>query len=154
MNNNKSETLKPKLQDKQKNTTTIPVSVGIDLSKLKLLIINIPYSSICLTGQTIQINIKANSVNHFSLFQVTNLTEVLESEPGIGKTPYDPSHNSTAILTAAGDFYGATNLGPDDRDPAIYRKEGIHTKSKGLRTAQSNSMWLNGKWTIELNHLI
>lgn len=76
---------------------------------------------------------------------MTDLSKILESESGIGKTPYDPSHNSTAIITSSGDFYGATNLGPDDRDPAIYRKEAPHTKSKDLRTAQSNSKWLNGK---------
>ncbi|WAR04241.1 SEM5A-like protein [Mya arenaria] len=73
--------------------------------------------------------------------KVTDLSVVLEKEAGLGRCPYDPSHNSTAIITSDGESYGATNLGPDDRDPAIYRKEG--RQSKALRTAQSNSLWLN-----------
>jgi len=70
-----------------------------------------------------------------------NLTVVLETEKGIGKVPYNPDHNSTAIITDDGNFYGATMIGPGDRDPAIYRSQGL--KSNELRTIQSNSKWLN-----------
>lgn len=70
-----------------------------------------------------------------------NLSVILDSSSGIGKCPYNPKQNSTAIITTDGDIYGATNIGPGDRDPAIYRSNG--PKSKELRTAQANSKWLN-----------
>ena len=78
--------------------------------------------------------------------QADNFSAVLETETGIAKTPYNPFHNSTALITSEGDFYGATMIGPGDRDPAIYRSKG--TKSKELRTIQSNSKWLNGKTKV------
>ena len=60
---------------------------------------------------------------------------------GAGKAPHSPNHNSTAIMTANGDFYGATVVDIRGRDPAIYRSMGVSAK---LRTMQYDSKWLNG----------
>lgn len=72
---------------------------------------------------------------------VNNISHIIHKSSGIGKCPYDPYQNSTAIITVDGNIYGALNIGPGDRDPAIYRSNG--PKSKDLRTPQANSKWLN-----------
>ena len=78
-----------------------------------------------------------------SLLQAIDLSNVLEDGiEGAGKAPNNPTHNSTALITANGDFYGATVVDIRGRDPAIYRSMGTSTK---LRTVQYDSKWLNGK---------
>ncbi|KAL3835867.1 hypothetical protein ACJMK2_021328, partial [Sinanodonta woodiana] len=69
-----------------------------------------------------------------------NLSEILEEVTGVGRTPYSPDYNSTAIITKDGNFYGATVIDITARDPAIYRSIGEKTH---LRTVQYNSKWLN-----------
>ena len=76
--------------------------------------------------------------------QATNLSHVIEDNiKGAGKAPNSPVHNSTALITANGDFYGATVVDIRGRDPAIYRSMGTSVK---LRTVQYDSKWLNGKY--------
>lgn len=73
--------------------------------------------------------------------QATNLSHVIEDNiKGAGKAPNSPVHNSTALITANGDFYGATVVDIRGRDPAIYRSMGTSVK---LRTEQFDSKWLN-----------
>lgn len=73
--------------------------------------------------------------------QATNLSNILEDGiKGAGKAPNSPIHNSTAIMTANGDFYGATVVDIRGRDPAIYRSMGVSAR---LRTVQYDSKWLN-----------
>lgn len=66
----------------------------------------------------------------------------------MGKAPHSPTHNSTALMTANGDFYGATVVDIKGQDPAIYRSMGIGAK---LRTQQYDSKWLNGKFYCSFN---
>ncbi|XP_064643491.1 semaphorin-5A-like isoform X2 [Lineus longissimus] len=69
-----------------------------------------------------------------------NLREVAERINGIAKSPFHPDHNSTALMTADGNFYSATATDFTARDPAIYR---IMGPGAHLRTVQFNIMWLN-----------
>lgn len=81
----------------------------------------------------------------FSLFlsaQLTNLTEIHDQISGMARCPYNPLHNSTALITSSGELYAATAMDFSGRDPAIYRSLG---GLPPLRTAQYNSKWLNGK---------
>ncbi|KAF7641794.1 hypothetical protein LDENG_00271550 [Lucifuga dentata] len=73
--------------------------------------------------------------------EVGNLTSVLERMSGVARCPYDPRHNSTAVVTESGELYGATVIDFSGRDPVIYRSMG---SMPSLRTAQYNSKWLNG----------
>lgn len=78
----------------------------------------------------------------FLLFQLTNLTEIHDQISGMARCPYNPLHNSTALITSSGELYAATAMDFSGRDPAIYRSLG---GLPPLRTAQYNSKWLNGK---------
>uniref|UniRef100_A0AAR2L3Q0 Sema domain-containing protein n=1 Tax=Pygocentrus nattereri TaxID=42514 RepID=A0AAR2L3Q0_PYGNA len=59
---------------------------------------------------------------------------------GMARCPYNPLHNSTALITSSGELYAATAMDFSGRDPAIYRSLG---GLPPLRTAQYNSKWLN-----------
>uniref|UniRef100_A0A671K284 Semaphorin-5B-like n=1 Tax=Sinocyclocheilus anshuiensis TaxID=1608454 RepID=A0A671K284_9TELE len=72
---------------------------------------------------------------------VTDISSVLESIGGVARCPYDPRHNSTAMITESGEVYAATVTDFSSRDPIIYRSLG---NMPPLRTAQYNSKWLNG----------
>uniref|UniRef100_A0A8C9S926 Semaphorin-5A n=1 Tax=Scleropages formosus TaxID=113540 RepID=A0A8C9S926_SCLFO len=72
--------------------------------------------------------------------QVGNLSRVLEKVNGVARCPYDPRHNSTAVVTEKGELYAATVIDFSGRDPVIYRSLG---NMPPLRTAQYNSKWLN-----------
>ncbi|XP_069838553.1 semaphorin-5B isoform X2 [Dendropsophus ebraccatus] len=72
--------------------------------------------------------------------QVGNISRVIEKINGVARCPYDPRHNSTAVITARGELYAATVIDFSGRDPAIYRSLG---SIPPLRTAQYNSKWLN-----------
>lgn len=78
----------------------------------------------------------------FSLSQVHNVSQVLDTVNGVARCPYDPRHNSTAMVTERGELYAATVIDFSGRDPVIYRSLG---NMPPLRTAQYNSKWLNGK---------
>lgn len=78
----------------------------------------------------------------FSLCQVDNISQVLDTVNGVARCPYDPRHNSTAMVTERGELYAATVIDFSGRDPVIYRSLG---NMPPLRTAQYNSKWLNGK---------
>ncbi|XP_059380512.1 semaphorin-5A [Carassius carassius] len=71
---------------------------------------------------------------------LTNLTEVHDQISGMARCPYNPLHNSTALITSSGELYAATAMDFSGRDPAIYRSLG---GLPPLRTAQYNSKWLN-----------
>uniref|UniRef100_A0A8C1QS08 Semaphorin-5A n=1 Tax=Cyprinus carpio TaxID=7962 RepID=A0A8C1QS08_CYPCA len=71
---------------------------------------------------------------------VTDISSVLESISGVARCPYDPRHNSTAMITESGEVYAATVTDFSSRDPIIYRSLG---NMPPLRTAQYNSKWLN-----------
>ncbi|TNN24267.1 Semaphorin-5B [Liparis tanakae] len=72
---------------------------------------------------------------------VGNVSRVLERVNGVARCPYDPRHNSTAVVTESGELYAATVIDFSGRDPVIYRSLGGRPP---LRTAQYNSKWLNG----------
>uniref|UniRef100_A0A803KBF5 Semaphorin 5B n=1 Tax=Xenopus tropicalis TaxID=8364 RepID=A0A803KBF5_XENTR len=72
--------------------------------------------------------------------QVGNLSKVIEKINGVARCPYDPRHNSTAVMTTRGELYAATVIDFSGRDPVIYRSLG---SVPPLRTAQYNSKWLN-----------
>lgn len=74
--------------------------------------------------------------------QLTNLTEIHDQISGMARCPYNPLHNSTALITSSGELYAATAMDFSGRDPAIYRSLG---GLPPLRTAQYNSKWLNGE---------
>lgn len=84
----------------------------------------------------------------FFEIQVGNLSKIIEKINGVARCPYDPRHNSTAVITSQGELYAATVIDFSGRDPAIYRSLG---NIPPLRTAQYNSKWLNGKnsWCSE-----
>uniref|UniRef100_A0AAY4ADZ6 Sema domain-containing protein n=1 Tax=Denticeps clupeoides TaxID=299321 RepID=A0AAY4ADZ6_9TELE len=71
---------------------------------------------------------------------LTNLTEIHDQISGMARCPYNPVHNSTALITSSGELYAATAMDFSGRDPAIYRSLG---GLPPLRTAQYNSKWLN-----------
>ncbi|KAI5109464.1 semaphorin-5B [Silurus meridionalis] len=70
----------------------------------------------------------------------SDLAHVMETVNGVARCPYDPKHNSTAMVTESGDLYAATVIDFSGRDPVIYRSLG---NMPPLRTAQYNSKWLN-----------
>uniref|UniRef100_A0A8C9YTK0 Semaphorin-2A n=1 Tax=Sander lucioperca TaxID=283035 RepID=A0A8C9YTK0_SANLU len=72
--------------------------------------------------------------------EVGNMSSVLERINGVARCPYDPRHNSTAVVTESGELYAATVIDFSGRDPVIYRSLG---GMPPLRTAQYNSKWLN-----------
>ncbi|KAB1283607.1 Semaphorin-5B [Camelus dromedarius] len=72
--------------------------------------------------------------------QVGNLSRTMEKINGVARCPYDPRHNSTAVISSHGELYAATVIDFSGRDPAIYRSLG---SGPPLRTAQYNSKWLN-----------
>uniref|UniRef100_A0A8C2X7T9 Semaphorin-2A n=1 Tax=Cyclopterus lumpus TaxID=8103 RepID=A0A8C2X7T9_CYCLU len=72
--------------------------------------------------------------------QIGNFSEVLDTVNGVARCPYDPRHNSTAMVTERGELYAATVIDFSGRDPVIYRSLG---NMPPLRTAQYNSKWLN-----------
>uniref|UniRef100_A0A5F8HK07 Semaphorin 5B n=1 Tax=Monodelphis domestica TaxID=13616 RepID=A0A5F8HK07_MONDO len=69
-----------------------------------------------------------------------NLSRTIEKINGVARCPYDPRHNSTAVISEQGELYAATVIDFSGRDPAIYRSLG---SGPPLRTAQYNSKWLN-----------
>uniref|UniRef100_A0AAR2J2W2 Semaphorin-2A n=1 Tax=Pygocentrus nattereri TaxID=42514 RepID=A0AAR2J2W2_PYGNA len=71
---------------------------------------------------------------------ILDLAQVVDSVNGVARCPYDPKHNSTAMLTDSGELYAATVIDFSGRDPVIYRSLG---SMPPLRTAQYNSKWLN-----------
>ncbi|XP_077468986.1 semaphorin-5B-like isoform X1 [Stigmatopora argus] len=72
--------------------------------------------------------------------QIDNISQVLETVNGVARCPYDPLHNSTAMISEKGELYAATVIDFSGRDPVIYRSLGnMHP----LRTVQYNSKWLN-----------
>uniref|UniRef100_A0A672IER4 Semaphorin-2A n=1 Tax=Salarias fasciatus TaxID=181472 RepID=A0A672IER4_SALFA len=76
--------------------------------------------------------------NAFTPVCVTS--QVLDTVNGVARCPYDPRHNSTAMVTERGELYAATVIDFSGRDPVIYRSLG---NMPPLRTAQYNSKWLN-----------
>uniref|UniRef100_A0A671XJE6 Semaphorin-2A n=1 Tax=Sparus aurata TaxID=8175 RepID=A0A671XJE6_SPAAU len=78
--------------------------------------------------------------NAFQPLCITREVSVLERVNGVARCPYDPRHNSTAVVTESGELYAATVIDFSGRDPVIYRSLG---GMPPLRTAQYNSKWLN-----------
>ncbi|XP_038570673.1 semaphorin-5B-like isoform X2 [Micropterus salmoides] len=72
--------------------------------------------------------------------EVGNMSNVLERVKGVARCPYDPRHNSTAVVTESGELYAATVIDFFGRDPVIYRSLGGMPR---LATARHNSKWLN-----------
>ncbi|XP_036807640.1 semaphorin-5B-like isoform X1 [Oncorhynchus mykiss] len=72
--------------------------------------------------------------------QIGNISRVMDTVNGVARCPYDPRHNSTAMVTEKGELYAATVIDFSGRDPVIYRSLG---NMPPLRTAQYNSKWLN-----------
>uniref|UniRef100_A0ACB8G2P0 Semaphorin-5B n=1 Tax=Sphaerodactylus townsendi TaxID=933632 RepID=A0ACB8G2P0_9SAUR len=83
--------------------------------------------------------------------QVGNLSKIIEKINGVARCPYDPRHNSTAVITSQGELYAATVIDFSGRDPAIYRSLG---NVPPLRTAQYNSKWLNECQTGHLKAIV
>ena len=82
------------------------------------------------------------SIYLLSVLQIGNISRVVDTVNGVARCPYDPRHNSTAMVTDKGELYAATVIDFSGRDPVIYRSLG---NMPPLRTAQYNSKWLNGK---------
>ena len=82
------------------------------------------------------------SIDLLSVPQIGNISRVVDTVNGVARCPYDPRHNSTAMVTDKGELYAATVIDFSGRDPVIYRSLG---NMPPLRTAQYNSKWLNGK---------
>ncbi|XP_061129017.1 semaphorin-5B-like isoform X2 [Syngnathus typhle] len=72
--------------------------------------------------------------------QIDNISQVFDTVNGVARCPYDPRHNSTAMISEMGELYAATVIDFSGRDPVIYRSLG---NMQPLRTAQYNSKWLN-----------
>ncbi|KAF0038966.1 hypothetical protein F2P81_009450 [Scophthalmus maximus] len=72
--------------------------------------------------------------------EIGNVSQVLDTVNGVARCPYDPRHNSTAMVTEKGELYAATVIDFSGRDPVIYRSLG---NIPPLRSAQYNSKWLN-----------
>ncbi|XP_064463690.1 semaphorin-5A-like [Ornithodoros turicata] len=72
--------------------------------------------------------------------QISSLATVEQRETGVGKAPYSPHSNSTALLTVQGDYYVASPLDFSARDRALYR---IMGKSPFLRTPLYDPKWLS-----------
>ncbi|KAM6945764.1 semaphorin-5B-like [Aplochiton taeniatus] len=72
--------------------------------------------------------------------QIGNTSRVVDTVNGVARCPYDPRHNSTAMVTDRGELYAATVIDFSGRDPVIYRSLG---NMPPLRSAQYNSKWLN-----------
>ncbi|KAG7215717.1 hypothetical protein INR49_022074 [Caranx melampygus] len=72
--------------------------------------------------------------------EIDNVSQVLDTVNGVARCPYDPRHNSTAMVTEKGELYAATVIDFSGRDPVIYRSLG---NMPPLRSAQYNSKWLN-----------
>ncbi|KAK7492766.1 hypothetical protein BaRGS_00016071 [Batillaria attramentaria] len=68
------------------------------------------------------------------------LSEVSRVIDGKAICPYDPRHNTTALMTSNGELYTATIIDILARDPSINRNLGT---APSLRTEQMNSKWLN-----------
>uniref|UniRef100_A0A8C6V2B8 Sema domain-containing protein n=1 Tax=Neogobius melanostomus TaxID=47308 RepID=A0A8C6V2B8_9GOBI len=74
--------------------------------------------------------VKCATVYEFTLFTCgTNaFTPVCMTRVGLDKRvarcPYDPRHNSTAMITARGELYAATVIDFSGRDPVLYRSLG------------------------------
>ena len=81
-------------------------------------------------------------INSIYFFQSKHLSQIQEWVVGVGKCPYDPKYNNTALMTSDGNFYSGTVMDFVARDPAIYR---IMGPAPHLRSLQYNSKWLNGK---------
>lgn len=95
----------------------------------------------------INLHLHPPASSSFSTLQLTNLTEIHDQISGMARCPYNPLHNSTALITSSGELYAATAMDFSGRDPAIYRSLG---GLPPLRTAQYNSKWLNGKGAAKL----
>ncbi|XP_038551071.1 semaphorin-5B-like, partial [Micropterus salmoides] len=50
--------------------------------------------------------------------EVGNMSSVLERVNGVARCPYDPRHNSTAVVTESGELYAATVIDFSGRDPS------------------------------------
>lgn len=71
---------------------------------------------------------------------INSLATVEERVDGIGKAPYSPHSNITALMTVQGDYYIASPLDFSARDYALFR---IMGRTHFLRTPQYDPKWLN-----------
>lgn len=65
---------------------------------------------------------------------------MVAEEDGVGKCPFDPMHNSTAVYTN-GQLFSGTVADASERDPLILK---IH-QGDMVRTVQHDSKVVNGK---------
>lgn len=69
-----------------------------------------------------------------------NISNVIETVPGVAKSPYSPHANITALMTAQGQLFAGSPTDFSGADSAITKTNG---KSQPIRTNQYNSKWLN-----------
>ncbi|XP_033102208.1 semaphorin-5B-like isoform X2 [Anneissia japonica] len=69
-----------------------------------------------------------------------DIREMLGTVSGVAKCPFNPHHNSTAIISSDGDLYTGTVSDFKARDPSIFRAMGPSPK---LRAVEYNSKWLS-----------
>ncbi|XP_072431035.1 LOW QUALITY PROTEIN: semaphorin-5A-like [Chiloscyllium punctatum] len=81
---------------------------------------------------------------------LTDLTAIHDRISGMARCPYNPQHNSTALITSTGELYAATAMDFLARDVGIYRSLG---QLPPLRTAQYNSKWLNEPNFVSSNEI-
>ncbi len=70
----------------------------------------------------------------------------------MARCPYNPLHNSTALITSSGELYAATAMDFSGRDPAIYRSLGGLPLCVLLNTTLNGSMVLYERYLIQLWH--
>lgn len=61
----------------------------------------------------------------FFIFQLENVTTVIEWVNGVAKCPYNPNANITALMTMTGQYYVGSPTDFSGSDPAIYRYDTI-----------------------------
>ncbi|KAL5292663.1 SEMA5A family protein [Megaselia abdita] len=74
--------------------------------------------------------------------QMENLT-VIENDQGVGKCPFNPNSNVTALMASNGNIFVGTTTDFSGSDPAIIRADVMNKNRKIMRSVQYNSMWLN-----------
>lgn len=81
-------------------------------------------------------------------FQMENLNNVLQTEKGVGRCPYNPQANSTALLSASGQYYVASPIDFSGMDAALVRSSSLLGRRPSqlpgqIRSPTSESKWFN-----------
>ncbi|KAF3857167.1 hypothetical protein F7725_009026 [Dissostichus mawsoni] len=81
--------------------------------------------------------------------QVGNVSVVLDTVNGVARCPYDPRHNSTAMVTERGELYAATVIDFSGRDPRNTAVENDCGKVVFSRVARVCKNDMGGRFLLE-----